>query len=240
MQNAALFRLLSGGAAWFCMHSLSAASPITPSPTSSLRVSEELREAILSGEFGPGERLRTASLAKRFGSSRTPVREALVQLEGEGLVDIEPRRGALVRSFASSDLIDLYEIRALLEPAAAARAALRVREDQLDRLRALVALSDARGGREAARDRRSDRLERGVPRDRDRGRRAARGCRPRCARRRASRAASARRSGATRRTARSRRPAIASSSRRSASARPSAPRRSCGCTSCAPRTRSSR
>jgi DNA-binding GntR family transcriptional regulator len=85
-------------------------------------------------------------LAKRFGSSRTPVREALVQLEAEGLVDIEPRRGALVRSFASADLIDLYEVRVLLEPAAAARAALLVRDHQLDRLRALVALSDARGG----------------------------------------------------------------------------------------------
>jgi DNA-binding GntR family transcriptional regulator len=129
------------------MHSLSTASPITPSPTSSLRVSEELREAILSGEFEPGERLRTVSLAKRFGSSRTPVREALVQLEGEGLVDIEPRRGALVRSFASADLIDLYEIRALLEPAAAARAAPRAQEYQLERLCELVALSDARGGR---------------------------------------------------------------------------------------------
>jgi DNA-binding GntR family transcriptional regulator len=132
------------------MHSLSAASPLSPSPTSSLRVSEELREAILSGEFGPGERLRTASLAKRFGSSRTPVREALVQLEGEGLVDIEPRRGALVRSFASADLIDLYEIRALLEPAAAARAALRAGAVQLERLAALVAQSDARGGRGTA------------------------------------------------------------------------------------------
>ena len=109
-------------------------------------MSEELREAILSGEFEPGERLRTASLAKRFGSSRTPVREALVQLEGEGLVDIEPRRGALVRSFASADLIDLYEIRALLEPAAAARAALRIQDEALDRMRALVALSDGRGG----------------------------------------------------------------------------------------------
>ena len=132
------------------MHSLSAASPITPSPTSSLRVSEELREAILSGEFGPGQRLRTASLAKRFGSSRTPVREALVQLEGEGLVDIEPRRGALVRPFASADLIDLYEVRVLLEPAAAARAALRINADQLERLQAVVARSDARGGRDAA------------------------------------------------------------------------------------------
>ncbi|MDX6541817.1 MAG: hypothetical protein QOI71_3427 [Gaiellales bacterium] len=132
------------------MHSLTAATSITPSPTSSLRVSEALREAILSGEFGPGQRLRTESLAKRFGSSRTPVREALVQLEGEGLVDIEPRRGAIVRSFASADLIDLYEIRVLLEPAAAARAALQVSEAQLARLVELVALSDARGGRGAA------------------------------------------------------------------------------------------
>jgi DNA-binding GntR family transcriptional regulator len=132
------------------MHSLSAPSPLSPSPTSSLRVSEELREAILSGEFGPGERLRTATLATRFGSSRTPVREALVQLEGEGLVDIEPRRGAIVRSFANTDLIDLYDIRVLLEPAAAARAALRVSEAQLGRLGALVALSDARGGGSAA------------------------------------------------------------------------------------------
>jgi DNA-binding GntR family transcriptional regulator len=132
------------------MHSLSAALPPTPSPTSSLRVSEELREAILSGEFGPGERLRTATLATRFGSSRTPVREALVQLEGEGLVDIEPRRGAIVRSFASADLIDLYEIRVLLEPDAAGRAALHVSAGQLARLHELVALSDARGGESPA------------------------------------------------------------------------------------------
>jgi DNA-binding GntR family transcriptional regulator len=131
------------------MHSLSAAAS-PPTPTSSTRVSEELREAILSGEFGPGERLRTASLAKRFGSSRTPVREALVQLEGEGLVDIEPRRGALVRSFASADLIDLYEIRVLLEPAAAARAALRASPAQVERLAEIAALSDARGGRTAS------------------------------------------------------------------------------------------
>ena len=147
MQNARCVRLHSARRRGFVCTPLSAASPI--SPTSSLRVSEELREAILSGEFEPGERLRTVSLAKRFGSSRTPVREALVQLEGEGLVDIEPRRGALVRPFASDDLIDLYEIRALLEPAAAARAALRVDGEQLERLAALVALSDARGGRGA-------------------------------------------------------------------------------------------
>ena len=134
------------------MHSLSAASPIIPSPTSSLRVSEELREAILSGEFGPGQRLRTASLAKRFGSSRTPVREALVQLEGEGLVDIEPRRGALVRPFASADLIDLYEVRVLLEPAAAARAALRVDERSArPAARARGLLGCARRPRRAAR-----------------------------------------------------------------------------------------
>ena len=132
------------------MHSLSAASPILPSPTSSLRVSEELREAILSGEFGPGQRLRTASLAKRFGSSRTPVREALVQLEGEGLVDIEPRRGAVVRPFDAADLLDLYDVRALIEPYAARRAATRIEAPALGRLRELSDLADARGAADDA------------------------------------------------------------------------------------------
>ncbi len=132
------------------MHSLTAASPIIPSPTSSLRVSEELREAILSGEFGPGQRLRTASLAKRFGSSRTPVREALVQLEGEGLVDIEPRRGAVVRPFDAADLLDLYDVRGLIEPFAARRAATRIEAPDLERLRELCDLADARGAADDA------------------------------------------------------------------------------------------
>ena len=107
---------------------------------------------------------------------------------------------AAARSCARSrapDLIDLYEVRVLLEPAAAARAALRMRRGSArPPAGARGALGCSRRSRRR-RDRRPDRLERGVPRDRDRGRAAALACRLRCAPRRASRAASAARSGAT-------------------------------------------
>jgi DNA-binding GntR family transcriptional regulator len=103
------------------------------------RVRDLLEEAILEGELKPGERLRAEALAQRFGTSRTPIREALVQLEGQGLVELEPNRGAVVRTFDRDDVRDLYEVRALLEPAAAARAAQRISADDLDRLQALCA-----------------------------------------------------------------------------------------------------
>ncbi len=99
--------------------------------TSAERVYAELRSAILRGEYAPGERLRTAAIAERLGTSRTPVREALVLLEGDGLVELEPRRGALVRTFDPEDLIDLYEVRALLEARAAQRAATRITPQQV-------------------------------------------------------------------------------------------------------------
>jgi DNA-binding GntR family transcriptional regulator len=95
-----------------------------------------LRDAILDGRLRPGQRLRAETLAIELGTSRTPVREALVALEGEGLVEVEPRRGAVVRSFHADDLLDLYEVRAVLEPHAAARAAERIRPEAIDRLRA--------------------------------------------------------------------------------------------------------
>ena len=103
------------------------------------RVRDLLEEAILGGELKPGERLRAEALAQRFGTSRTPIREALLQLEGQGLVEVEPNRGAVVRTFDRDDVLDLYEIRALLEPAAAARAAHRISADDVDRLGALCA-----------------------------------------------------------------------------------------------------
>jgi DNA-binding GntR family transcriptional regulator len=100
-------------------------------------VREELHHAILEGVLKPGERLRAEALAQRFGTSRTPIREALLQLEAQGLVEVEPNRGAVVRSFNAADLKDLYEVRALLEPAAAARAATRIDQAQIDELRQL-------------------------------------------------------------------------------------------------------
>ncbi|WP_270043421.1 GntR family transcriptional regulator [Solirubrobacter ginsenosidimutans] len=103
------------------------------------RVRDLLEEAILGGELKPGERLRAEALAQRFGTSRTPIREALLQLEGQGLVEVEPNRGAVVRTFDRDDVLDLYEVRALLEPAAAARAAQRISAADIERLDELCA-----------------------------------------------------------------------------------------------------
>jgi len=106
------------------------------------RVRDLLEEAILEGELKPGERLRAEALAQRFGTSRTPVREALLQLEGQGLVEVEPNRGAVVRTFDRDDVVELYEIRALIEPHAAARAATRISEAQIADLAALCEAED--------------------------------------------------------------------------------------------------
>jgi DNA-binding GntR family transcriptional regulator len=114
----------------------------TPLETNAERVFEDLRAAIEAGEYPPGERLRTEALAERFGTSRTPVREALMLLEGAGLVAIEPRRGAVVRSFDPADLVDLYEVRAILEARAAQLAALRISPEALDQLDAICAQAE--------------------------------------------------------------------------------------------------
>ncbi|WP_028067895.1 GntR family transcriptional regulator [Solirubrobacter soli] len=106
------------------------------------RVRDLLEEAILGGELKPGERLRAEALAQRFGTSRTPIREALLQLEGQGLVEVEPNRGAVVRSFDRGDVLDLYEIRALIEPHAAARAATRITAQQIAELATLCDAED--------------------------------------------------------------------------------------------------
>lgn len=113
--------------------------------TSAVRVREQLQDAILEGVLKPGERLRAEALAQRFGTSRTPVREALLQLEAQGLVEVEPNRGAVVRAFDRADLLDLYEVRALLEPAAAARAARNIGERDIERLQANCDQADAAG-----------------------------------------------------------------------------------------------
>ncbi len=87
------------------------------------RPSEVIREAIIDGRLAPGQRLKEEELARELGISRTPVREALLILESEGLVESIPKRGATVRSYAVDDLDDLYQLRALLEGYAARRAA---------------------------------------------------------------------------------------------------------------------
>jgi DNA-binding GntR family transcriptional regulator len=113
--------------------------------TNAVRARDELREAILGGSLPPGSRLRAESLAERLQTSRTPVREALHLLAREGLVEIEPRRGAVVRQFDAADVADLYDVRALIEPYAARRAATRIGAPDVARLTDLCDRAERRG-----------------------------------------------------------------------------------------------
>ncbi|MBO9536388.1 GntR family transcriptional regulator [Herbaspirillum sp.] len=76
----------------------------------------ELRRRILTGEYVDGYQLRQDALATDLGISRIPLREALVQLESEGLVKILPHKGAVVSELSAEDITELFELRALLEP----------------------------------------------------------------------------------------------------------------------------
>jgi DNA-binding GntR family transcriptional regulator len=110
-------------------------------------VLERLRALILTGEYGPEERLVEEQLAEKLGVSRTPVRQALTMLEAEGLVEIAPHRGATVCSFSTEDVWDIYDLRAVLEGHAARRAAGRITTSELARLRELTGEMEGLAGR---------------------------------------------------------------------------------------------
>ena len=80
-----------------------------------LKVCNVIREAILKEEFKPGERLKQADLAEVLGVSRMPVREAFRILESEGLIKLEPHKGAVVKSIRMDDIEEIYALRAELE-----------------------------------------------------------------------------------------------------------------------------
>lgn len=84
-----------------------------------MKISEQLREAIeeqiATGELLPGSAIDEFTLAERHGVSRTPAREALIQLAAEGLIEIRPRRGAVVASIGPARLIEMFEVMAELE-----------------------------------------------------------------------------------------------------------------------------
>ena len=86
-----------------------------PRTSLTLAVAERLREMILRGEFQEGEQLRQDAIAASFQVSRIPVREALRQLEAEGLITIVAHRGAVVSSLSSEEIEELFDIRAVLE-----------------------------------------------------------------------------------------------------------------------------
>lgn len=98
-----------------------------------------LRERILSGELAPGERLVEGRLSEELGVSRMPVREALRALAAEGIVVIEPRRGATVTSFSPEQIREMVEVRATLEALNAKLAARRHDPAQIAKLERILA-----------------------------------------------------------------------------------------------------
>lgn len=114
---------------------LAAIPPLPESGSLVGQVRDVLCEAIISGTLEPGTRLRVVPLSEHFGVSAMPVREALRRLESEGLIDLNPRRGAVVSALDASTVADLYELRLVLESAAVQRAArLAGSVDQIDGL----------------------------------------------------------------------------------------------------------
>jgi DNA-binding GntR family transcriptional regulator len=112
------------------------------------RVIAEMRRRIISGELAPGVSLSEIALAESFGVSRTPVREALKQLQTEGLVEVRPRVGTFVTTPSRREFIELFEMKEVLEGAAARLLAHRGRVPELDRLEENLVEAD----RAAARD----------------------------------------------------------------------------------------
>ena len=93
-----------------------------------------LRQAILRGEFKPGERLMEIQLANKLGVSRTPIREAIRMLEQEGLAVTTPRKGAEVAKMTLKDMEDVLEIRDALDELAVRIACQKISDEQLKQL----------------------------------------------------------------------------------------------------------
>ena len=97
-----------------------------PQRTMTEQVMARLRDMILSGELAPGSRLDQNDLARRFGVSLVPLREALARLQSSGLVRIVPHRGVFVESLSVEELLDIYQVREALEDLASRLAAPRL------------------------------------------------------------------------------------------------------------------
>ncbi|WP_035797152.1 GntR family transcriptional regulator [Butyrivibrio sp. MB2005] len=106
------------------------------------RVFNRIRDDILNGKYSDGEELKEVAIGKELGVSRTPVREALRQLELEGLVQIIPNKGAYVVGISIEDIHDIYMIRSKLEGLCARWACDNITDEQMEELEEIVYLAD--------------------------------------------------------------------------------------------------
>jgi len=102
------------------------------------QIYEALRDSIIRNVYGPNSVMPIDRLAEDFGVSATPVREALVRLEAEGLVTLIPNKGAMVTDVKADDILNNWEMRQLLEPYAASKSASLIPESELESLRQAI------------------------------------------------------------------------------------------------------
>lgn len=108
-----------------------------------LKVREQLRNDILAGVFAPGQRIKIADVATRYGVSQMPVRETLQMLQGEGLVTIAPNRGASVREVDERFIRNMYDIRGVIEALLVRRCVARIQDADISALHAIEARYEA-------------------------------------------------------------------------------------------------
>jgi DNA-binding GntR family transcriptional regulator len=111
--------------------------PIEQHQTLREKILETIRDAILSGQLKPGEKVAEPELAERFGISRTPIREAFRQLESEGFLTVIPRKGAVVTALSERAVEEFYAIKSILEGYAAQISAENMTEKEIAKLEAL-------------------------------------------------------------------------------------------------------
>lgn len=118
-------------------------APSIPRSTASSRAYEVIRDLILSGRFGAGDRIKEAELEVLCGVSRTPIREALRRLGTEGLVVENPHHGVQVVSLSTDDIEEIYALRAMVESHASARAATRISLEHIQEMKTCTSEMEA-------------------------------------------------------------------------------------------------
>lgn len=108
----------------------------------SARVYNHIRDGILSGRYKDGDELKEMTIGEELGVSRTPVREALRQLDLEGLITIIPNKGAFVEEVSLDDIRDIYDIRARLEGLCARWAAEKITDELMEQMEEIIYLSE--------------------------------------------------------------------------------------------------